>query len=406
MLSSPSIPLRRREQDWCPPPSRQFRALHVVPSYWPATRYGGPIQSVHSLCRSLVRAGHEVDVFTTNIDGDGALAVPTHTPVNQDGVNVHYFPVRWRRRCVSPDLGHVLQQRIADYDVVHLHSVFLWPIDCASHWAQQREIPYVLSPRGMLVQELIQRHNPMAKKAWLRWRGQRMLEQAAALHATSALEAHDLSSFGDSLAGIHVIPNGVDHPHQEPAIPRDLRAQIPSQPWVLFLGRMSWKKGLEQLLDAWKELEEVSLVLAGPDDEKLTPKLQQRARERGIADRVIFTGEIDKPTKTALLREASLLVCPSIHENFGNVVVEAMASGCRALVTETVGAADAVQELQGGWVVPNDAAKIGAGVREALQTPIQDSERADLSARTLARFSWNAVAKRTADLYARAVSRS
>ena len=48
-----------------------MRILHVVPSYLPAVRYGGPIFAVHGLCRALAARGHEVQVFTINIDGPG-----------------------------------------------------------------------------------------------------------------------------------------------------------------------------------------------------------------------------------------------------------------------------------------------------------------------------------------------
>jgi hypothetical protein len=53
-----------------------MRILHVVPSYLPAVRYGGPIFAVHGLCRALAARGHEVQVFTTNIDGAALYRVP------------------------------------------------------------------------------------------------------------------------------------------------------------------------------------------------------------------------------------------------------------------------------------------------------------------------------------------
>lgn len=52
-----------------------MRILHVVPSYLPAMRYGGPIYSVHALCAALARLGHDVNVYTTNVDGPGVSDV-------------------------------------------------------------------------------------------------------------------------------------------------------------------------------------------------------------------------------------------------------------------------------------------------------------------------------------------
>ena len=105
-----------------------MRILHVVPSYFPAVRYGGPIFAVHGLCKALAARGHEVHVFTTNVDGPGESDVPIGFPVDLDSVQVRYFPCPALRRLYwSPALGHALQCDVAKFDVVHLHSIFLWP---------------------------------------------------------------------------------------------------------------------------------------------------------------------------------------------------------------------------------------------------------------------------------------
>src|ERR1700690_1357050 len=75
-----------------------LRILHVVPTYYPAVRYGGPIRSVHGLAVALSRRGHDVHVYTTNVDGPDNLDVPTDGPVLLDGIAVHYFRVPALRR--------------------------------------------------------------------------------------------------------------------------------------------------------------------------------------------------------------------------------------------------------------------------------------------------------------------
>src|SRR5262249_17761673 len=123
---------------------------HVIPSYLPAVRYGGPIFAVHALCQALVARGHEVEVFTTNIDGPGNSRVPVGTPVNLDAVGVRYFGSPALRRIYwSPGLGRALRSEMHRFDAVHLHSVFLWPTWAAARAARRADVPYVLSPRGM-----------------------------------------------------------------------------------------------------------------------------------------------------------------------------------------------------------------------------------------------------------------
>src|SRR4051812_26407557 len=151
---------------------RGVRILHVVPTYLPATRYGGPIYAVHGLCRALAARGHEVDVFTTNVDGDRDSEVPLGAPVTLDGVRVHYFassPAGIRRRFyVSPLMRAALANELVDRDIVHLHSVFLWPTYATARAAERARVPYVVSPRGMLVPELIRRKSRLVKSAWIR----------------------------------------------------------------------------------------------------------------------------------------------------------------------------------------------------------------------------------------------
>jgi glycosyltransferase involved in cell wall biosynthesis len=119
-----------------------MRILHVVPTYLPARRYGGPIVAVHGLCKALVARGHEVDVFTTNVDGEGTLDVPVAAPVPLDGVRVHYFPSTLRRIYFSPAMGRAFQH--GGYDLIHSHAIYLWPGTAASRAARKQANPHVI----------------------------------------------------------------------------------------------------------------------------------------------------------------------------------------------------------------------------------------------------------------------
>ena len=74
-----------------------MKILHVVPTYLPARRYGGPIFAVHGLCKALAARGHDVGVITTNVDGDETSNVPLGEAVDVDGVKVHYYAAPFRR---------------------------------------------------------------------------------------------------------------------------------------------------------------------------------------------------------------------------------------------------------------------------------------------------------------------
>src|SRR6516225_3938405 len=264
-----------------------MRILHVVPTYFPAVRYGGPIFGVHGLCRSLAARGHELQVFTTNIDGPGITPTPIATPVDLDGVQIRYFPCPLIRRLYwAPALGRALHHAIGKIDIVHLHTVFLWPTWAAARAARNAGVPYILSPRGMLVKDLIARRSRLAKSAWIYLIERSNVEQAAALHLTSRLEATEIERFSWRLPRLVVIPNAIDEPLSPTGkIGSDIEAIALEQPLVLFLGRLSWKKGLDRLLRAFAHTQSGILAVVGPDDENFAPKLVKLVAELRIADR-------------------------------------------------------------------------------------------------------------------------
>ena len=99
--------------------------LHVIPAYLPATNYGGPVRSVHELCKSLVLQGHSVTVLTTNFDGLDVTGVTLDAPRMIDGVTVYYFAVKFPTFYFrSPDLKNFLKQKIHEYDLVHVHTIY------------------------------------------------------------------------------------------------------------------------------------------------------------------------------------------------------------------------------------------------------------------------------------------
>lgn len=371
-----------------------MRLLHVAATWWPALRYGGTIVSTRGLCRALVRGGDSVQVLTTSVDGTGDSTVPIGVDVDDDGPRVRYHRSRWMRRLYwSPALARSLTQVAPTADLVHAHAVFLWPTAAAARAARRAAKPFVLSPRGMLVRGLIEARSRWAKQAWITLVERANLRGAAAIHVTSAYERDELRALDlGPLPRIEVIPNGVELPHAPSPPPGRRRA--------LFVGRVAAKKRIETLLDALSLVDAVSLEIVGPDDEGLSPALARRAAERGLAERVVFSGPTDPAGVQAALARSDLLVLASRSENFGNVVVEAMAAGRPVVVTPGVGAADIVRAAGAGHVAEEDAASIAAAIRDLLDRPFDAAVMGDAGRRFVEReLSWDAVAARMRAMY-------
>jgi glycosyltransferase involved in cell wall biosynthesis len=382
-----------------------MRILHVVPTYLPATRYGGPIVAVHSLCRALAARGHAVEVFTTSIDGPLDTAVPYDRPVMLDGVKVRYFASRrLRRLSYAPSLMQSLHDEISGADVVHLHSAFLWPTWRAARLSHERRIPYVMSPRGMLVKKLIAGRNRLIKSVWIALIERSNLEQASAIHATSAIEAEEIRKFGWRLPRIAVVPNGVDAFEQEArqdAPAADIAALAGQQPLVLFFGRLAQVKGLDRLLRAFVHTQRGTLAIVGNDYEGLATSLSEMARQLKIDDRVrIVPRTITDAEKECMFAAARVFVLPSYSESFGNVVLEAMQRGLPVIVTPEVGAAEVVKESGGGLVAGGDAQSLGAAIDRLTEDAAKSSAMGEAGRRHVSeRYGWSSVAARIEALY-------
>jgi glycosyltransferase involved in cell wall biosynthesis len=257
----------------------------------------------------------------------------------------------------------------------------------------------------MLEKQLIEQKSAVWKAGLIGFVEKRTLEHAAAVHMTSRREADQAAAFGFDLPRVCVIPNGVtiEPPGGLPSGPR-VSAGIADiaggEPFVLFLGRVNWKKGLDRLISAMPHIPDARLVIAGNDEEEYTVTLDDLARQSGVGDRVIFTGPVHGTDKAALLSKARVLVLPSYSENFGNVVVEAMAAGCPVIVTPEVGIAESVAELGVGVVAEGTPEALGGAIAALVA---DDRRRHEMAARGRAaaegQFSWPAVAVQMERLY-------
>ncbi len=385
------------------PPDELLRLLHVVPTYLPAVRYGGPIRSVHALCRGLAALGHDVHVFTTSVDGPGDSDVPLGTPVAVEGVQVTYFPSRGLRRLYwSPPMHRALSTSAARFDLVHLHAVYLWPTWAGARAARAARVPYVVSPRGMLVPELIRRKSRWVKSAWIALIDRANVEGAAAIHATSSVEARQLESFGWSLPPVSVVPHGVDDPPPASgALSPDVAAAIAGGPFVLAFWRINWEKGLDRLIAALPQAASARVVVAGDDEEGHSRFLASEASRLGVSQRVrLLARHIEGADKEALFGAAALFSMTSLSENFGLAAFEAMRRGLPVLATPDVGMSEIVREIGAGLVVTPSPDAIAAGLNALLSDAGESRAMGEIGRQhVIANYGWPSVARRMEGLY-------
>ncbi len=387
-----------------------MKILLFAPNYLPATRYGGPITSSHGLAKALVGLGHEVHVFTTNVDGPEVLDVPLGQVVPIDGVQVRYFPITTPRRIYhSPAMARVIDAEISTFDVANINGVYLWPGPRLAVAAERHGVPFVLSPRGMLVPELIAGKSAFAKRAWIALKERPHIAKATAIHVTSEEERSGVCRLGLDLAPIVKIGHGVEAPAEPPtpaAIERLWRGVEPGRR-VAFLGRIDWTKGLDLAIDAVRVHRDAYLLIAGPDQIGLRRTLEPRLARPDGTSAGRFLGALEGLDKWALLTGADVLLAPSIKESFGMSVAEAMCVGTPVICTPGVGIADIVARTDHAAVVERSPQALARALADLLDSQAR-RQRAGAMARQIMGLESNpsAIARLMLEVYQAACARN
>lgn len=244
-------------------------------------------------------------------------------------------------------------------DIIHSHGVWLMP-NLYPAWASSRyRRPHVVSPRGMLTPVALRFSRRAKQMLWALVQGP-AVRNAACLHATSELEFRELRDFG-LRQPIAIIPNGIDLPAERPAVQSNDRT-------LLFLGRIHPKKGIENLLLAWRQVAPAfpdwRLKIVGRDEDEHQARLEGLVADLSIP-RVAFVGARYGKEKQAEYQAAELFILPSHSENFGMTVAEALSHGVPVITTTGTPWAKVVDTGCGWWVTPN-AEGLEAALRDAL----------------------------------------
>ena len=202
-----------------------------------------------------------------------------------------------------------------------------------------------------------------------------------------------------SLQDINIIPNGVDVPDLK-FLPKESRKKI-QKPYILYLGRISWKKRLDRLILAMKALPGFKLVIAGNDEENLTPDLVQISLQANVNHQVDFVGPTYGLLKTEVLAHSQALILPSENENFGNVVLESLACSRPVAVSQHVGLANAVVNSGSGIIISDDPEEMGNQLADFLSNQANLELMGDRGLQLVLRdYAWRSIAQKTAELYA------
>ncbi len=382
-----------------------MRILHITPGV--DEKVGGPAHVAVGLCRALARKGLDIALFTTNFSHDGGLDVPLERPIVHKGVNVYFFPIsRPRWYLYSPELGRALNSIAHQFDLIHIHGIWLYPTAIGCHVARKYRVPYIIRPRGNLEPYAL-RQGWLKKRiyAWLVER--RNLDRATALHFANEQELQGARRFG-LRSPAFIVPNGIEPIEAERlwALRGRFRHQHPAlvdKKIVLFLGRISPIKGLDRLVWAFREViracPDSRLVLAGPDNEGFSNEVRRWLRDAGVMKFVIFTGHLSGDDKIAALVDADVFCLASYQEGQSSALTEALMCGLPAVVTREVKFHE-LEKYSAGIRTDGRPKELAKGLLALLQDPGL-RQRMSVRARQLVllKYTWDQVADELIGVY-------
>jgi len=371
---------------------------------------GGQSLHVAGLSSALVRAGHEVTVYTRRDDPTQSTNCGT-----RQGYRVVHVPAGPAKPLPKDDLlphmgefTRFVEQEWRRFppDVVHSH---FWMSGIAAVLAGNRHgIPIVHTYHGLGTVK--RRHQGRADTSPPERIGiERKIGRAATrIIATSADELSELARAGVPRDCVCVVPCGVDCGRFRPEGPV-VRKRLPRR--VVSVGRLAPDEGFADLIAALRGAPDTELVvIGGPHRDELAAapeanRLRELAERLKVADRLRVTGRVPHDRMPALLRSADLVACVPWYGSVGTVLLEAMACGVPVLAARVGGLADiVVEDVTGVLVPPKQPGTLRMAMAALMADPVR---RSFLGAagrdRAEQRYSWQRIADESALLYERCV---
>ncbi|HID9092169.1 TPA: glycosyltransferase [Enterobacter mori] len=314
-----------------------MKILVVMPHFYPATVYGGPIISSYNTCQELAKLGHEVFVSTTNVNQNTKLDIETNVNIKiSDNFNIKYYEETIANR-FSCQMVRRLWSDIKSVDVVHIQYIFNYCTLVALYYAVLQRKKIILSPRGCLGEWCLNQGSRLKKiwnKIFIRSCAKKIL-----WHATSEQEKFEIVKvFGK--VPVFISPNGIDNDEFQSAVVLEkqeiIKKFIPSYPkstynkLIVSLGRLQKKKGYDILIKAFSEslikFPDSILIIAGPDEGEKESLIEIVSKKK-LTDNVYIIDSLFGQDKVNFLASADVFAMPSHNENFGNVYLESLAAG-------------------------------------------------------------------------------
>lgn len=362
-----------------------FKVLHTISSI--DLSGGGPSKSISDLANHQGLQGNDVTIFTH------ASENPYLTESSHPNLRLVFI----KKTQFTRSLNALL--KCEKFNLLHGHGIWQMPVHHMVQLANNSNIPYLISPRGMLEPWSLATGKWKKKLAMALFQ-RNDLKQAACIHATAKMEAENIRNLGFKNP-IAVIPNGIDLME----FPLKKGKSKTEKQTILFLSRIHPKKGIENMVEAWHRIDasikgDWQIEIAGNGDENYVASLQKIIDEKGLAKEIQIIGPQFGEAKLSTYHRADLFVLPTYSENFGIVVAEALACGVPVITTK--GAPwEELNTHHAGWWIDIGVEPLKEALSMAMKLSDAERHQMGLNGRKLVEenYSIESVAQKMIRLY-------
>jgi glycosyltransferase involved in cell wall biosynthesis len=374
------------------------KVLHVAPNI--SRAYGGPTYSLAAYSVAARCAAIDITIAAPAPPDSDRAWMSSMLP----GTTILSFPVYGRGAfLLSPRLLLWLRTNGEAFDAIHVHGLFNPVSSLATRTCVQRGWPVVLRPFGTLSRYTISHRRSALKHAYLKRVDAPNLRLVSALHFTTEVEReeslwHDVD-WGDR--AFIVPPPWIEATRSSPSrSATDLKE-------VVFISRLHPVKSVELLLDAWalvlQQRPDARLTIAGDGKSSYVRSLHERSV--ALSTSVRFLGHVTASAKADVLASAAVFVLPSLHENFGIAVLEALAAGVPVVITPEVQLSTFVREHSLGFIPERSPTAVAHSIVRALDDrSLREHCRIDGPPLVARYFSASVIGSQLSDMYRFAVA--
>lgn len=329
---------------------------------------------------------------------------------------VHNFPVErinafkltgpkkmWYSRQIEQEVDKIKNK---NFEIVHQHGIWTGISRATLKFSKKKKVPTIIAPHGSLNNWVLNLSKWKKKIALAAYENEN-LKMAACLHATSENEIKDFRNFGLKNP-IAYIQNGIQENNlnfkgyaeafrKKYSISQETRI-------ILFLSRISPKKGLSMLVEAVHSIRNDfngwRLIIAGVDEFDHKKEIESQVKQLNLQHLIEIIGPLFDQAKNDAFAAAELFVLPSYSEGSPMVVLDSLAAGVPVITTKASSWSD-LNDYNCGWWTEISTLSIVNALRKAVNMTSNDLHQMGENGRRLiaSKYTWAQLAQKTTRLY-------